>query len=198
MNRGESQQQFASPGEALEHYGVKGMRKGHGKPNRIDRKNGRDPKRLAILYGRRGKKEPFAIQYMMAGQVNGGVGKINKRYEDEDFSNVDWANPSSWDERTREYHAEILALATKSDRAAIKAATGVMPKKKRRAELNETGDQLVIRDVEVRHAEDDDVAAVLKITRDSRGLIIKVEPLEQEDQTTKGEGFVTELLVKRA
>jgi hypothetical protein len=193
MILGESQQ-FASPEEALKHYGVKGMRKGHGTPKRIDRKNGRDPKRLAILYGRRrGKREPYAVQSKMADHVNEKVDAVNEKYRNEDFSNIDWNDSANWTPRAKEYHAEVLALTTEGHRVSVKDVYGELPKGKQRAELNGTSDQIVIRDVAVKHADDDpDVVAILKVIRDVKGLIIQVEPLEQEEmlQAALGEEFV--------
>lgn len=172
---------FASPEEALEHYGVKGMRKGHGKPNRIDRKNGRDPKRLAILYGRRAKKEPFAVQNKMADHINQRVDTVNAKYKDEDFSTIDWGDPASWTPRAKEYQAEVGALTQEGHKVAIKETYGVEPKGKRHTELNETGDQIVIRDEKIEHADDPNVIAIFKLERDAWGLIVKVEPFEEED-----------------
>lgn len=168
----------------LAHYGVKGMRKGRGKPNRIDRKNGRQPKRLAILYGRRhGVKEPAVIQRATAEQVNQKIGVVNTKYKSADFTDADWGDPSTWSPQTKEYYAEVLALATDSERRVIKEKYGSEPKGKRRAELNETGDRIVIREVKIEHATiDAEEVAAFKIFRDPNGLIVRIEPVEQEEQ----------------
>jgi hypothetical protein len=182
MLLGESQQSFASPSEALTHYGVKGQRKGHGTPKRIDRKNGRDPKRLAILYGRRrGKKEPLDVQHKMAEHINQRVEDVNDKYSNADFSNVDWGNPKSWDEQARLYHDEVLALTAESNRVAVKNAYGVTPTDKRKAELSPKGDRILLREVQVKHAAEDEVVATFKVARDIRGLIISVQPVEDEE-----------------
>ena len=182
MLLGETQQYFASPGEALEHYGVKGQRKGRGTPRRIDRKNGRDPKRLAILYGRRrGKKEPFEVQSKMADHVNEKLDQVNSKYKDDDFSNVDFADPTTWTSAYRQYHEETLTLAINSNGVAVRDVYGVTPTDKRRAYLDDTGSRIEVRDVKIKHAiDDDEVVAVFVVTRDAKGLIEKVEPLEQE------------------
>lgn len=184
MLLGEPQQPFASPGEALAHYGVKGQRKGHGTPKRIDRKNGRDPKRLAILYGRRrGKKEPIEVQSKMADHVNQKVGAVNKKYEAEDFSNADWNDPSTWPPKVKEYHTEVLALTAEADRKTIKDVYGVTPTANRRAELDATNNRLEIREVKIQHAaNDDDVVAIFQVIRDSSGLIIEINPLTDDNE----------------
>lgn len=184
MNEGESQQQFASPAEALEHYGVKGQRKGFGTPDRIDRKNGRDPKRLAILYGRRkNKKEPAAVQKKMAEHVNNKLGTINTRYNDEDFSVVNFGDPKSWSQEYRSYHDETLTLAANSNRVAVKDVMGITSTEKRRAYLDDTGSQIEVRDIKIAHAEinDDEVVASFAVSRDPKGLIEMVTALEQDE-----------------
>jgi hypothetical protein len=175
-------QAFASPGEALEHYGVKGQRKGHGKSDRIDRKNGRDPKRLAILYGRRkGKKEPFGVQDKMAKRANTEANRINRKYKDDDFSSVDWADPSTLTPRAKQYRDEVLELIGESDRATIKDVYGTAPKVKRKAEFE--GDRIVLREDKIEHADDDDVVAAFKVIRDAKGMIIEFKPVEEEGDT---------------
>lgn len=190
MILGESQQ-FASPEEALAHYGVKGMRKGHGKPKRIDRKNGRDPKRLAILYGRQAKK---ATETKMANHVNERLGPINTKYKKADFTDADWGDPSTWSVETKEYYAEVTGLAVKANQMAVKEVSGVEPTGTRHAELNKIGDRIVVRKGEIEHADDSDIVAVLKVVRDSKGLITMVEPF---DQAERGVEFIDQLVQRR-
>jgi 2'-5' RNA ligase len=180
--------------DALEHVGIKGMRWGRRKTETVTvggKEKKVTPKKAAKL-DKKWEKNIYSlpgaidVHNKMAEHFNQRIGGVNDKFKDVDFSKTKWDKPDSWSPREKQYNNEIDKLTTDGNRAAVKEVHGTSPTGKRHAELSSDGEHILVIEDKLKHAAaDTNTVAVLKITRNTKGLIVKAEPLKTENSMSQ-------------
>lgn len=135
----------------------------------------------------------------MAEHFNKNIETINSKFP-EDFSKEPHEYPEHWSPRYKEYMTEVAKLENTSFRHAVEQVHGTSPSGKMKAtvELDADGQTLrmSIKNIEVKHAasETTDEVFLFRVTRNAKGLITNVEPVEDSMAQTEeiGAEFIIE------
>jgi hypothetical protein len=182
--------------DAIEHFGVKGMRWGQRKTETVT-VGGKTklvtPKKAAKLDSKWEKNQytlPKALERhnAMADHVNARVGALNDKFKDHDFSKEDWGKPSSWSPKFKEYNDAFGKLTEEGYHKAV-AKEGLSPTGKKQTVVEGHGDNLrvVVKNVAAKHAaiDSEDESFLFRVSRNASGLITKVEPVEDSMAQTE-------------
>lgn len=197
-----------TPEQAIEHFGTKGMRWGQRKTETVTTDSGKKKMvtaKKAEKLDRKWEKNQFTLSKgierhnAMADYMNGRLGGLNDKFKKDDFAKELFDSPETWSPRFKQYMDEYHGMTEKAFVHAVEKVHGTSPTGKKRAIVEHQGDemQMVIKDVDAKHAsiDDGDEVFLFKIGVDEKGRIVSMEPIqtdEMEQTTELGAGFVLE------
>lgn len=175
--------------EALEHFGVKGMRWGQRKDTQVTvgGKSKMVTAKKAAKLDKQWEKNIYsvpgaiAMHNAMADHFNARIGALNDKH-DVEFTDAHWDDHTrkSWSPEQKAYMDAVDKLTEEGYRQAVTEVHGTSPTGTKRAKLSDDGEDIIVVNVndQVKHAATtEEPVAVLKITRNAKGLITRLTPL---------------------